>query len=291
MFIAPQYLPPNFKFKEPTQLTSHELTTLLEWWQDRQVCKPWDVFQFKMWVQSDRCTHPPVASKDVGSNQAGSLQCPMRKNTKGKGKANNGHDDDEWEDIDIDMLSDSTDTDDLVDDGWISSNTAGSHSNGEGPSTQPRTCSKPRLDSWRDGDSTVGKSLGKTMEGTDSNPGKAYKSLKIGPPKGQKLLPNTKSLRIESKAVDTQINGVKSRPRMKQNPAVKSKEGNFQTSRQQKGTLGSNDVTQSVGAIKPNFPGKEVPLPDISGADVAGVQQSDKVVAMKYYHGLLCKSY
>ncbi|KAI6044321.1 hypothetical protein EDC04DRAFT_2890115 [Pisolithus marmoratus] len=159
-FIAPQYLPPNFKFKEPTWLTSHELTTLLEWWWDRQVCKPWDVFQFKMWVQSDGSTHPPVASKDVGSNQAGSLQCPMRKNTKGKGKANDGHDDDEWEDIDIDVLSDSTDTDDLVDNGWIHSDTMGSHSNGDGPSTEPRTRSKPRLDSERDGDSSVGKSLG-----------------------------------------------------------------------------------------------------------------------------------
>ncbi|KAI6041150.1 hypothetical protein EDC04DRAFT_2601898 [Pisolithus marmoratus] len=190
---------------------------LLEWWQDRQVCKPWDVFQFKMWVQSDGSTHHPVASKDVGSNKAGSLQQPMQKNTKGKGKANDWHDHDEWEDVDIDVLSDCSDTDDLVDDGWISSDTTGSHSNGEGPSTQPRTHSKSRLDSQRDSNSTVGKSLGKTMDGMDSNPGHAYKSLKIGPPKGQKPLPNTKSLRIEYKAMDTQIGGAKSRPKDKTN--------------------------------------------------------------------------
>ncbi|KAI6041140.1 hypothetical protein EDC04DRAFT_2601890 [Pisolithus marmoratus] len=105
-------------------------------------------------------THHPVASKDVGSNKAGSLQQPMQKNTKGKGKANDWHDHDEWEDIDIDVLSDCTDTDDLVDNGWISSDTMGSHSNGEGPLTQPRTHSKSRLDSQRDSNSTMGKSLG-----------------------------------------------------------------------------------------------------------------------------------
>ncbi|KAI6044322.1 hypothetical protein EDC04DRAFT_2599636 [Pisolithus marmoratus] len=43
-----------------------------------------------------------------------------------------------------------------------------------------------------------------------------------------------------------------------------------------KRALGSYDVTQSAGAVKPNFPGKEVPLPDISGADVAGVWQSGR---------------
>ncbi|KAI6032496.1 hypothetical protein EDC04DRAFT_2605144 [Pisolithus marmoratus] len=270
----------------------HELTTLLEWWWDRQVCKPWDVFQFKMWVQSDGSTHRPVASKDVGSNKAGSLQQPMQKNTKGNGKANDWHDHDEWEDIDIDMLSDCTDTDDLVDDGWISSDTTGSHSNGEGPSTQPRTCSKSRLDSQRDGDSTMGKSLGKTMDRMDSNLGNAYKSLKIGPPKGQKPLPNTKSLRIEYKAVDTQIGGAKSRPKDKTNsgsgyskhmtaPMAHSVvEGgkflNFETTDlsgtqhpHEKETPVSNDGTKSTRAIKPNFWGK-----DTSVADVVGVWQS-----------------
>ncbi|KAI6040554.1 hypothetical protein EDC04DRAFT_2602344 [Pisolithus marmoratus] len=241
----------------------HELTTLLEWWQDRQVCKPWDVFQFKMWVQSDGSTHPPVASKDVGSNQAGSLQHPMRKNTKGKGKANDGHGDDEWEDIDTDVLSDSTDTDDLVDDGWISSDTTGSHSNGEG----------------------------KMMEGMDSNPDHAHKSLKIGPPKGQKHCP----------IQNTQIDGAKSREKDETKsgsryskhttaPVAHSKVkgrkiSNFQTTDlsgtgtqhpHKKETPGSNDVTQSMGAIKPNFPRKEIPLPDISGANVGGVQQSDR---------------
>ncbi|KAI6010335.1 hypothetical protein EDC04DRAFT_2610208 [Pisolithus marmoratus] len=161
-----------------------------------------------MWVQSDGSTHPPVASKDVGSNKAGSLQHPMRKNTKGKGKANDGHGDDEWEDIDIDVLSDSTDTDDLVDDGWISSDTVGSHSNGKGPSTQPRTCSKPRLHIQREGDSTAGKSLGTAFL-------EHMNDLDARFEYGQKPLPNTKSLRIKNKAADTQIDGVKSREKDK----------------------------------------------------------------------------
>ncbi|KAI6029013.1 hypothetical protein EDC04DRAFT_2605642 [Pisolithus marmoratus] len=248
----------------------HELTMLLEWWWDRQVCKPQDVFQFKMWVQSDGSTHHLVASKDVGSNKAGSLWQPMQKNTKGKGKANNGHDHDEWEDIDIDVLSDHTATNDLVDDGWISRDTVGSHSNGEGPLTQPRTHSKSRLDSQRDGDSTAGESLGKTMDGMDSNPGHAYKSLKINPPKGQKPLPNTKSLRIENKALDTQIDGAKSKPKDK----TKYLSGTQHPHKKE--TPVSNDGTKSSGAIKPNFWGKEMPLPDTSAADVVGVWQSGR---------------
>ncbi|KAI6017046.1 hypothetical protein EDC04DRAFT_2608157 [Pisolithus marmoratus] len=210
----------------------------------------------------------------------------MQKNTKGKGKANNGHDHDEWEDIDIDMLSDHTDTDDMVDDGWISSDTTGSHSNGEGPLTQPRTHSKSRLASQSDGDSTAGKSLGKMMDGMDSNPGDVYKSLKIGPTKGQKWLPNTKSLRIENKAMDTQIDGVKCRPKDETKSCSVVEGGkflNFETTDlsgtqhpHKKETLVSNDGTKSTRAIKPNFQGKEMQLPDTSAADVVGVQQSGR---------------
>ncbi|KAI6014949.1 hypothetical protein EDC04DRAFT_2608837 [Pisolithus marmoratus] len=155
---------------------------------------------------------------------------------------------------------------------------------------------------WRDHQHSLGHvpSPGKTMDRMDSNPGHAYKSLKIGPPKGQKPLPNTKSLRIEYKAMDTQIGGVKSSQRMKPNLAAGSRyskhmtapaacsmvEGgkflNFKTTDlsgtqhpHEKETLASNDGTKSTRAIKPNFQGKEMPFPDTLAVDVVGVWQSD----------------
>ncbi|KAI6013865.1 hypothetical protein EDC04DRAFT_2609151 [Pisolithus marmoratus] len=141
-------------------------------------------------------------------------------------------------------------------------------------------------------------SPGKMMDRMDSNPGHAYKSLKIGPPKGQKLLPNTKSLRIENKAADTQIDGIKCRPKDKTKSCSVVEGGkfsNFKTTDlsgtqhpHKKETPVSNDGTKSARAIKPNFQGKAMQLPDTLAVDVVGVQQS--ACAMKYYHDLLWKT-
>ena len=39
-------------------MEGNDLTTLLEWWQDREVKNPGDVFKFKKYVMSDGSVHP-----------------------------------------------------------------------------------------------------------------------------------------------------------------------------------------------------------------------------------------
>ena len=57
-FIAMQYLPHGIIFNEPTRMEGTDLTTLLEWWQDREVNNPGDVLKFKKYVMSDGSMHP-----------------------------------------------------------------------------------------------------------------------------------------------------------------------------------------------------------------------------------------
>ncbi|KAI6153128.1 hypothetical protein BKA82DRAFT_4349605 [Pisolithus tinctorius] len=49
LYIAPQFLPPEVPFKEPSQLTQDELTAILEWWQERKEWHPNNIFSFKKW--------------------------------------------------------------------------------------------------------------------------------------------------------------------------------------------------------------------------------------------------
>ena len=53
IYIPSHYLQQHCAFKEPTCLTSQEVTIILEFWQDRQVSHPADILTFSKWQDMD----------------------------------------------------------------------------------------------------------------------------------------------------------------------------------------------------------------------------------------------
>lgn len=58
-------MPWHYEFKEPTRLTSQEVTKILEFWRDRQVSDPTDVLSFWKWRDMDGGLQDPVDCHDT----------------------------------------------------------------------------------------------------------------------------------------------------------------------------------------------------------------------------------
>ncbi|KIM52520.1 hypothetical protein SCLCIDRAFT_140949 [Scleroderma citrinum Foug A] len=64
IYISSRHLPQHCEFKEPTRLTSQEVTMILEFWHDRQVTDPADVLIFQKWRDIDGGLQDPVDCRD-----------------------------------------------------------------------------------------------------------------------------------------------------------------------------------------------------------------------------------
>ena len=64
IYIPSRYFPQHCAFKEPTRLTSQEVTIILEFWRDRQVSHPADILTFSKWRDMDGGLQDPVNCHD-----------------------------------------------------------------------------------------------------------------------------------------------------------------------------------------------------------------------------------
>lgn len=72
-YILSRYWPKNVTFKEPSRLTNPEVTSILEFWRDRQVTQPTDIFKVKQWIESDgslQVTVPKAAVASQGNKRS-----------------------------------------------------------------------------------------------------------------------------------------------------------------------------------------------------------------------------
>ncbi|KAI6138037.1 hypothetical protein BKA82DRAFT_4021989 [Pisolithus tinctorius] len=74
LYIAPQFLPPEVPFKEPSRLTQDELTAILEWWQERKEWHPNNICSFKKWRDARGSLRMPVAAADRSGVRMGATQ-------------------------------------------------------------------------------------------------------------------------------------------------------------------------------------------------------------------------
>ena len=81
-FIDRRYLPIGFKFREPSRLKKEEVLLALEYWRERQVTHPNDVFKFDKWLDASEELQDAV---EVGSD-VGERQQRGRRVDRGKGK-------------------------------------------------------------------------------------------------------------------------------------------------------------------------------------------------------------
>ncbi|KAI6139176.1 hypothetical protein BKA82DRAFT_4020349 [Pisolithus tinctorius] len=74
LYIAPQFLPPEVPFKEPSQLTQDELTAILEWWKERKEQHPNNIFSFKKWRDAGGSLRMLVAVANSSGVRMGVMQ-------------------------------------------------------------------------------------------------------------------------------------------------------------------------------------------------------------------------
>lgn len=69
-FINRRYLPTGFKLREPSRLRKKDLLLALEYWRERQVTHPDDVFKFDKWLDASEELQDALSEDSQGEEQS-----------------------------------------------------------------------------------------------------------------------------------------------------------------------------------------------------------------------------